>query len=64
MTDWFVEIKQFHEPWNYGACDAHAFYVFTVFKNLKSSFSEDNMLVHAPDVFLLKTPLKWLELSH
>ena len=27
-TGWFEEIKQFHEPLNYGACDAHAFYVF------------------------------------
>ena len=25
---------------------------FAVFKNLKSSFSEDNMPVHAPDVFI------------
>ena len=24
-TDWFGEIKQFPEPWNYGARDAHAF---------------------------------------
>ena len=27
-TDWFKEIKQFHEPWNYCARDARAFYVF------------------------------------
>ena len=40
------------EPWNYGACDACAFNVFTVFKNLKSTFSEDNMPVHALDVFI------------
>ena len=32
-------------------CDAHAFYVFAVFKNLKSLFSEDNMPVHALDIF-------------
>ena len=43
---------QFHEPWNYAARVAHAFYVFAVFKNLKSSFSEDNMPVHALDVFI------------
>ena len=28
-TDWFGEIKQLHEPWNYGAC---AFYAFPSFK--------------------------------
>ena len=51
MTDWFGEIKQFHKPWNYGASDTHAFYVFAAFlKNLKSSFSEDNMPIHAFDV--------------
>ena len=51
-TDLFGEIKQFHEPWNYGACDARAFLFFSVFKNLKSSFLEDNMPVHALDVFI------------
>ena len=29
-----------------------AFYVFAVFKNLKSSFSEDNMPEHALDTFI------------
>ena len=28
------------------------FLFFVVFKNLKSSFSEDNMLVHVQDVFI------------
>ena len=46
-TDWFGKIKQFRELWNYGARDVHASMFFTVFKNLKSSFSEDNMPVHA-----------------
>ena len=46
-TSWFKEIKQLHEPWNYGARDARAFYVFAVFKNLKSSFSDGNMPEHA-----------------
>ena len=48
-TSWFKEIKQLHEPWNYGARDARAFYVFAVFKNLKSSFSDGNMPEHALD---------------
>ena len=30
----------------------HVHYVFAVFKNLKSSFSEDNMPEHALDVFI------------
>ena len=34
-TNWFGEIKQFHEPWNYGARDASAFYVFCSFKEFK-----------------------------
>ena len=55
MTDWFGEIKQFHEPWNYGACDAHAFTFFAYFKNLKSLFSEDNIPVHALNVFIKNT---------
>ena len=55
-TDWFGVIKQFHEPWNYVACDAHALCVFRSFKNLKSSFSEDNMPIHALDVFIEKPP--------
>ena len=47
-TDWFGEKKEFHEHWNYGARDARAFYVFrSFFRNLKSSFSEHNMPVHA-----------------
>ena len=60
MMDWFGEIKQIHEPWNYGARDAHAFYVvffavfFAVFKNLKSSFSQDIMPVYALDVLNTK----------
>ena len=36
---------------------------FAVTKNLKLSFSEDNMPVHVLDVFI-KTPPKWFELSH
>ena len=34
-TNWFGEIKQFHEPWNYGARDARAFYIFHSFKEFK-----------------------------
>ena len=30
-TYWFGEIKQFHEPWNHGARNARAFYVFSSF---------------------------------
>ena len=30
-TSFFGEIKQLHEPWNYGARDARAFYVFRSF---------------------------------
>ena len=30
-TDWFGEIKQFYEPWNYGAGDVHAFLFFSSF---------------------------------
>ena len=52
-TDWFGEIKHFHEPLNYGAHDANASYdFFAFFKNLKSSFSADNMPVYALDVFI------------
>ena len=51
-TSWFGEIKQLHEPWNYGARDARAFKFFAVFKNLKSSFSADNMPGHALDIFI------------
>ena len=51
-TSWFEEIKQLHEPWNYGARDASVFYVLAVFKNLKLSFSEDNMPGHALDIFI------------
>ena len=42
--------KKFHEPWNYGA--RVFFLFFVVLKNLKSSFSEDTMPVHALDVFI------------
>ena len=52
MTSWFGEIKQLYEPWNYGARDARAFYVLAVFKNWKSSFSEDNIPGHALDIFI------------
>ena len=46
-------MKQLYEPWNYNARDARAFYVFrSFFKNLKSSFSEDNMPGHALDIFI------------
>ena len=50
------EIKQLHKPWNYGTCDAHAFYVFGSFKKLKSSFLEDNMPGHALDIFIETPP--------
>ena len=30
-TDWFGEIKQFHESKSYGALDAHAFFCFSYF---------------------------------
>ena len=30
-TNWFGDIKQFHEPWNYGARVTRAFYVFSQF---------------------------------
>ena len=40
------------------------FMFFAVFENLKLSFSEDNMPVHALlDVFIEKPP-KWFELSN
>ena len=39
------------------------FVFFAVFTNLKSSVSEDNMPVHALDVFI-KTLPKWFEVSH
>ena len=53
MTDWFGEIKQFQEPSNYGACDAHVFFMFfAVVKNLKLLFSDDNMSVHALNIFI------------
>ena len=56
MIKWFGEIKQFHRPWNYGVLDAQAFYVFfAVLKNLKSSFSEDNVPEHALDFFIENT---------
>ena len=56
MTDWFGEIKQFQQPSSYGARDAHVFLMFfAVVKNLKSLFSEDNMSVHALNVFIENT---------
>ena len=52
-TSWLGVINQLHEPWNYGARDACSFCVFrSFFKNLKSSFTEDNMPEHALDIFL------------
>ena len=39
------------------------FVFFTVFKNLKSLFTEDNMPVHAEDVFI-ENATKWFELFH
>ena len=51
-TNWFGEINQLHEPWNYGARDARAISVVAVFKNLKSSFSEDNMPEHFLAIFV------------
>ena len=43
----------------------HVLYMFfAVFKNLKNSFSEDNMPVHDPDVFNENADEKWFELSH
>ena len=34
------------------------FMIFAVYKNLKSSFSEDDMLVHALDIFIIKKVTK------
>ena len=51
-ADWFGEKKLFHEPWNDGAREANAFHDFCSFKNLKSSFSEDNRPIHVLDVFI------------
>ena len=34
-ANWFGEIKQFHEPWNYDARDVRAFYVFSSFKEFE-----------------------------
>ena len=39
------------------------FMFFTVFKNLKSSFSAENMPGHALDIFIENTT-KWFRLSH
>ena len=44
--------KKLNDAWNHGARDARAFYVFAVFKNLNSSFSEDNIPEHALDIFI------------
>ena len=52
MTSWFGEIKQLHEPWNYGARNAHAFLCFSQFLRISTSFSEDNMPGHALDIFI------------
>ena len=51
-TNCFGEIKQLHKLWNYGACDEHAFYVFCIFKSLKSSFAVDNIPEYALDIFI------------
>ena len=40
------------------------FMFFAVFRNLESSFSEDNMPVHALDVFIENATNIRLELSH
>ena len=59
----FGEIIQLHEHWNYGAHDVYAFLkmFFAVFKNLKSSFSEDSVPVQALDVFIKKaTKMVWI----
>ena len=45
-------LELWHTCFTYGARDARAFYVFAVFKNFKSAFSEDNMPVHALDFFI------------
>ena len=39
--------KTAHKAWNYGACDAHAFFSFAVIIIFR-----DNMLVHALDVLI------------
>ena len=49
MTDWFGE--------NLGTLVHVIFMSFTVFKNLKLSFLEDNMPEHAIDIFI-KTAYK------
>ena len=36
---------------------------FAVFKNLKSSFSEDNMPEYALDIFFIENAPKWFRLS-
>ena len=42
----------------------HVHFIFiAVFKNLKSSFSEDNMPEHALDIFI-ELPPKWFRLFH
>ena len=49
----FGEVKQFHEPWNLVVHVLHMLFVFfAALKNLKSSFSEDNMPVHVLDIFI------------
>ena len=35
-TSWLGEIKQLHEPLNYGTRDARAFYVFRSFKEFEN----------------------------
>ena len=43
----------------------HVLYMFfAVVKSLKSSFSEDNMPVHALEDFTENANEKWFELSH
>ena len=56
-TDLFGEIKQFQSPGSMVHVMHMLFKFFAVFKNSKSSFSEDNMPVHALDVFIEKATI-------
>ena len=51
MTDWFGEIKQFHEPETMRHVMHMILCFCSFFKNLKPSFSED-MPVHSLAVFI------------
>ena len=53
MADWFGEIKESSTSPGTMMLVMHVLFMFfVVFKNLKSSFSEDNMSIHALDIFI------------